>query len=135
MAGNKTVETGASVDAYFSAIGDPVRRADCQAIAAMMSKASKHRAKMWGEGIVGFGNLHYRYDSGREGDICLIGFASRKANIALYLAQFPEREDLLAKLDRHKSGKGCLYINTLADIDRKVFQSLLEHAVKAGGKT
>lgn len=135
MAGNKTVETDVSVDRYFSAIEDPLRREACKAIAAMMSKASKHPPKMWGTAIVGFGSQHHRYETGREGDIYTIGFSSRKVNISLYLAHFPEREALLAKLGKHKTSKGCPYINSLADVDLKVFEQLLEQAVKARSET
>ena len=80
MAGNKTTQTTASVDAYLAAIADPARRADCEALAALMQKVTNEPPKMWGTAIVGFGNCHYVYDSGREGDICAAGFSSRKAD-------------------------------------------------------
>jgi len=81
---NKTVQTGTGADAYFAAITDPARRADCEKLSAMMSKATGEPAKMWGPGIVGFGSYHYKYESGREGDMCKLGFASRKDAMALY---------------------------------------------------
>ena len=84
---------------------------------------------MWGPGIVGFGTHHYRYESGREGDICLVGFASRKGDISLYLGDFPERGKLLAKLGRHKTGKGCLYIRKLDEIDVTVLEKLIMGSV------
>ena len=129
MAENKTQPTRASVDKYLAAIEDETRRRDCKAIAAMMTRATKEKAMMWGPGIVGFGTHHYKYESGREGDICTVGFASRKGDISLYLADFREREKLLAKLGRHKSGKGCLYVRRLDDVDTAVLEKLIMGAV------
>jgi hypothetical protein len=129
MAENKTKPTAASVDKYFAAIEDDARRKDCKAIAAMMARATKEKATMWGTGIVGFGTHHYKYESGREGDICLVGFASRKGDISLYLGDFPEREKLLAKLGRHKTGKGCLYVRKLDDVDVSVLEKLIMGSV------
>ena len=129
MAENKTKPTAASVDRYFAAIEDDVRRKDCKAIAALMARATKEKPTMWGPGIVGFGTHHYRYDSGREGDICLVGFASRKGDISLYLGDFPERATLFAKLGRHKAGKGCLYIRKLDEVDASVLEKLIKGSV------
>ena len=85
---------------------------------------------MWGTGIVGFGSYHYRYDSGREGDSCLTGFASRKGDISVYLmADFPQRDALLARLGKHKIGKACLYIRKLSDIDASVLEQLVQGSV------
>jgi hypothetical protein len=130
MAENKTKETGASVERYLSAIKDTARRKDCEALAKLMSKATKEPPKMWGTSIVGFGSYHYVYDSGREGDSCLTGFSSRKGDIAIYLtATFANRESLLAKLGKHKTGKGCLYISTLADVDPAVLEQCVVNAM------
>ena len=130
---NKTRATDASVEAYFAAIDDEVRREDCRKLAAMMSKASGEPAAMWGESIVGFGRYRYRYESGREGDWCRIGFSSRKGDISLYLAcdDFPEREALLARLGRHKTGKACVYVRRLADVDQDVLEKLIEGSLVA----
>jgi len=129
MAENKTRATDASVERYIGAIADGTRRADCQALAALMSKATKHPPKMWGASIVGFGSYHYRYDSGREGDMCLVGFSARKGDISLYgLRAAADAEALLAKLGRYKSGKGCVYIRGLADIDPGVLAKLVASA-------
>lgn len=126
MAENKTRETQASVADYLSAIPDEARRKDCEALTKLMSRATKERPKMWGTGIVGFGSYHYKYDSGREGDSCLTGFAARKGDISIYLlAAFPGRNELLAKLGRHKTGKGCLYLGTLSEVDLKVLEQLV----------
>src|SRR2546428_10204291 len=130
MAENKTKATEASVESYFSAIEDEARRKDCQALAKLMTTATKEQPKMWGTSIVGFGSYHYKYESGREGESCLTGFSSRKGDISIYLvASFPGQEALLAKLGKHKRGKGCLYLRRLSDVDRKVLEQLVAGAV------
>ena len=132
MAANKTKETGASVDGYLGAISDEARRKDCEALARLMAKATKHPPKMWGSSIVGFGSYHYKYESGREGDTCLVGFSSRKSDISLYgLNAAPGHEDLIPRLGRHKAGKGCLYVKSLSDIDLKVLEKLVAGAAAA----
>jgi hypothetical protein len=132
MAKNKTKETAASVDSYIAAIKDEARRKDCEALAKLMARATKHPPKMWGSSIVGFGSYHYQYESGREGDICLVGFSSRKSDISVYgLNAAPNHEALVAKLGKHKAGKGCLYIRSLSDIDLKVLEQLVADAVAA----
>jgi len=126
MAENKTKVTEVSVESYLAAIPDEARRKDCEALAKLMTKATKQKPKMWGTSIVGFGSYHYRYESGREGDSCVTGFSSRKGDISLYLvADFPGREELLAKLGKHKTGGGCLYIRTLGDVDLKVLEQVI----------
>ena len=129
MAENKTKETKASVRSYFAAIADRARRQDCEALAKLMSKATKCSAKMWGSSIVGFGTYHYRYESGREGDSCLVGFSSRKGDISVYgLHAAAEAEQLFARLGKHKAGKGCVYIKSLGDVDVKVLERLVGSA-------
>jgi len=129
MAENKTKATEASVERYLSGIKDESRRKDCEALARLMTRATKHPPKMWGTSIVGFGSYHYKYESGREGDSCLTGFSSRTGDISVYLmADFPRREALLSKLGKHKLGKGCLYIRTLGDVDPKVLEQLVAGA-------
>ncbi len=131
MADNKTRETGASVASYMAAIADDDRRKDCKALAKLMTKVTKEPAKMWGTSIVGFGSVHYKYDSGREGDMCLVGFSSRKAEISVYgTGSAPAREKLLAKLGKHKTGKGCLYIARLDDVDLGVLEQLITASVR-----
>jgi hypothetical protein len=130
MAENKTKATDASVESYLSAIVDEARRKDCEALARLMTRATKEKPKMWGTSIVGFGSYHYKYESGREGDSCLTGFSSRKGDITLYLvASFPGQEGLLAKLGKHQTGKGCLYVRKLSDVDLKVLEQLIIGAV------
>ena len=132
MAENKTKATEASVKDYLSAIADEARQRDCVALARLMTRATKQPPKMWGPSIVGFGSYHYKYESGREGDSCLTGFASRKGDISIYgVAGFPGSDALLAKLGTHKMGKGCLYVRRLSDIDLEVLERLVAGAVAA----
>ena len=129
MAANKTKATTASVKSYLAAIKDPKRRKDCEALAALMSKATKFPPQMWGSSIVGFGSYHYKYESGREGDVCLVGFSSRAGDISVYgLHAAPDAEKLLAKLGKCKAGKGCVYIKSLADVDQKVLAKVVAGA-------
>ncbi len=128
MAESKTKLTGASVESYFAAIQDESRRTDHEALVKLMRKATKEPPKMWGTSIVGFGSYHYKYESGREGDACLTGFSSRKDAISIYLSCLPKHEALLAKLGKHKMGKGCLYIRRLSDVDLKVLEKLVSDA-------
>ncbi len=130
MAENKTKETDASVKEYLSAIEDEQRRKDCEAIADLMGEITQAPARMWGTSIVGFGSYHYKYDSGREGDACLTGFSSRKGDISVYLsANDANQEQRLARLGRHKMGKGCLYIRKLVDVDIAVLKQLITESV------
>lgn len=135
MAENKTKATEASVDAYLAAIADPGRRADCEALAKLMAKVAGQPPKLWGPSIVGFGSYHYKYESGREGESCLLGFASRKGDITIYgVGSIPGREELLAKLGKHKTGKGCLYVSKMSDIDIKVLEQMLKKSVAESKK-
>jgi hypothetical protein len=129
MAENKTKATNASVQAYFAAIDNDTRRKDCEALAKLMTRATKHPPKMWGSSIVGFGSYHYKYKSGRDGDSCLVGFSSRKGDISLYgLNGAVNAAELLRTLGKHKAGRGCVYIRTLADVDLKVLAKLVASA-------
>lgn len=132
-AANKTVPTDADVEAHFAAQPD-ARAADCRTLAALMQRASGHPPRMWGR-MVGFGDHHYVYDSGREGDIFEIGFASGaggKGDISLYLnvGGVPGGEPLLAKLGKHREGKGCVYVKRLADVDLGVLEQLCHLALR-----
>jgi hypothetical protein len=134
MAENKTKPTNLSVSGYLGAIEDERRRKDCEALAKLMAKATGEPPKMWGSSIVGFGSYHYKYDSGREGDTCLVGFSSRKGEISVYgLKWAPDAPKLLAKLGRHKTGKGCVYIKTLSDIDESVLTKIVAGVAKNKG--
>ena len=130
MAANKTVANDASVRAYLDAIPDEARRRDCEAIAAMMQQVTGSPPVMWGPGIVGFGSYHYVYDSGREGDAPLTGFASRKGDISIYLdCDAPALQAFRDTLGRHKMGKACLYVRSLADVDAAVLERMVAASV------
>lgn len=128
MAELKTRATKASVDTVLQGIRDEKRRQDCYAILKIMKKATKAEPKMWGTSIVGFGDHHYVYESGREGDWFLTGFSPRIQNLTLYSMGGFDRE-LLKKLGKYKTGKGCLYINKLDDVDLNVLQELIGTSV------
>ena len=130
MATNKTLPTPADALAHLAAIEDPARRADCQALSGLMERVTGAAPVMWGPSIFGFGSYHYRYASGHEGDAPMAGFASRKGDISIYLSCDTEaRAALLAKLGRHKMGKGCLYVRRLADIDLAVLEALVRESI------
>ena len=130
MAKLKTKQTEASVEEYLDTIEDPRRRADCAAISALMKKVMKCEPKMWGPSIVGFGRYHYRYETGHEGDSCLAGFAFRKPEIVVYIAEgFASREKLLQELGKHRAGKVCVYFKRLSDIDVVVLEKLVKASV------
>jgi len=132
MAENKTQPTKISVAQFIETIPDETRRADAKAMVKLMQKASGEKPKMWGPAIIGFGSYHYKYDSGREGDMPIIGFSPRKAASVLYGAiGYPGADALLAKLGKHSTGKGCLYIKKLSDVDAKVLEAMLGKALAA----
>jgi len=130
MPENKTKPTTASVTAYINALTDPIRRSDAKKLIQLMRWVSGEKPKLWGPSIVGFGKYHYRYDSGREGDMPLVAFSPRKAALVLYgLLGHGDTEALLAKLGNHTTGKGCLYIKKLADVESTVLETLIKNAV------
>ncbi len=130
MAENKTKPTTTSVRAFLDACSDESRRADAKALARLMQKVTGNEPLMWGPSIVGFGSYHYIYESGREGDAPIVGFSPRKAANVLYgTTGFAGADTLLARLGKHTTGKGCLYIKKLTDVDVKVLEMLVEKAV------
>ncbi len=132
MAELKTKETTASVEDFIGGIADEKARADSERISALMAKVTGKKPKMWGASIVGFGNLHLKYESGREVDCPEIGFSPRKQNLTLYLNMGEGwDEELLSKLGKHKVGKGCLYFKRLSDVDEKVLGKLIEDSVES----
>jgi hypothetical protein len=132
MAENKTKPTEASVEEFLANIEDEHRRKDCDALVKIMTKATKLKPKMWGTAIVGFGVHKYKYESGREGETCLVGFSSRKGDISIYgTGSAPKQEELLSKLGSHKMGKGCLYVGKLKDIDVAVLEQLIATSANA----
>jgi hypothetical protein len=131
MAENKTKPTKNSVMAFLNKIKDKQVRDDCFAILEMMQKVSNYEPVMWGSAIVGFGTYHYVYESGREGDMILIGFSPRKQNISIYLmGGLSKVEDELSKLGKHKTGRGCLYIKSLSDVNVQVLKKIFAKAFK-----
>ena len=130
MAKNKTVETKNSVPAFLKKIADGKKRKDCTAIVDLIAEHTGLAAKMWGPGIVGFGSYHYKYDSGREGDAPLTGLAPRANAITLYLgANFERRDELLSKFGKHKTSKGCVYIQKLEDIDTGILIKMVKASI------
>ena len=131
MAENKTKATGASVTAFINSIDDKQKRADARKVAAMMRKATGKRAKLWGPSIVGYGTYHYKYASGREGDFLMTGFSPRKQALTVYVIPgFEHFETLMNKLGKYKTGKSCLYIKRLSDVDEKILEQLINRSVK-----
>jgi hypothetical protein len=127
MARLKTQTTDASVTAFLNRIEDKAKRDDALVIAEMMESVTKIKPAMYGSSIVGFGSDHYKYESGHEGDAPIVAFSPRKANVVLYLALGSGvGTELLESLGKHKTGKGCLYLNKLADVDLKVLQKLVK---------
>jgi hypothetical protein len=129
MAELKTQVTKASVDKFLEGIKDERKRQDCYEILKIMKKATKAEPKLWGTSIIGFGDHHYVYESGREGDWFLAGFSPRVQNLTLYMMGGFD-SDVLKRLGKYKTGKGCLYINKLADVDLKVLNELITKSVK-----
>ena len=130
MSDLKTRPTASSVDAFIDAVDDEQKRADCRVVADLMTAITGAEGVMWGSSIVGFGSYHYRYASGREGDFFEAGFSPRKRALTIYvMAGFAEYEDLLAGLGKYSTGKSCLYVKRLADIDLDVLREMLIRSV------
>lgn len=132
MADNKTKPTGVSIETFLDGVPDADKRADALALIDMLQSATGETPVMWGPSIIGFGSYHYRYESGREGNSPIIGFSPRKATLVLYIVTgFKGAEPLLAKLGKHTTGKSCLYIKRLADVDQQVLRQLVGRSVAA----
>lgn len=130
MAEKKTVANNRSVKTFLDTLVDDTKRKDCRDLLKMMQAVTGYKAKMWGESIVGFGRYHYKYASGREGEFFVTGFAPRKQDLTIYIMPgFANHTELLAKLGKHKTGKSCLYIKKLADIDRNILKELISRSV------
>ncbi len=130
MAELKTKKTSASVAAYLNAITDKQKRSDCKAVAKMMRDATGKRARMWGGSLVGYGSYDYKYASGREGTWFICGFSPRAQNITIYIMPgFSGFKKLMNKLGKYKTGKSCLYIKKLEDIDQNVLKDLITGSV------
>lgn len=132
---NKTKPTGKSVVEFLNQIEPEQKRKDSFTLLEMMQQQTGYKAKMWGDSMIGFGEYHYKYASGHEGNIFLVGFSPRKQNLSLYVMaginQFPE---LFERLGKHKTSKACLYINKLADVDSDVLQEIIKKSADYSAK-
>jgi hypothetical protein len=126
----KTKKTDASVEAFLNSVEHDTRRADGFVLVELMREITGEEPAMWGPSIVGFGSYRYKYESGREGEWFLVGFSPRKRNLTVYMMSgFDEHENLLQKLGKYRTGKGCLYINKLEDVDLQVLRELIRQSV------
>lgn len=126
MAENKTKPTDVSVDEFIASVEHLTRRADAIVLNELFQEVTGFKPKMWGPTIIGYGKYHYKYDSGREGDMCATGFSPRKANLSLYIMPgYQDFEGILGRLGKYKRGKACLYINKLADVDTDVLREII----------
>jgi len=126
----KTTETAKSVSGFVKTIDDKQRQNDCLSIIEIIKKESGFEPKMWGPAIIGFGSYHYIYESGHEGDAPLVGFSPRKAEFALYIANFDGKQKLLKKFGKHKTAKSCVYIKKMEDINVEIFKKLIAGSIK-----
>ncbi|NNE46598.1 MAG: DUF1801 domain-containing protein [Rhodothermales bacterium] len=130
MAELKTKLNDASVTDFLNSVDDVEKRKDCFALVDMMREITGAEPKMWGTAIVGFGTYHYRYASGREGDWMQVGFSPRKQSLTLYIMSgFSRYDELMKKLGKHKTGKSCLYVKRLSDVDPVVLRKLIKESV------
>ena len=131
MSDLKTQPHDGNVEAFLHSVDHGKRREDSFVVLEMMKEITGEEPRMWGPSIVGFGNYHYKYESGREGDFFLAGFSPRKQNLTLYIMSgFSHYEELLQKLGKHKTGKSCLYINKLEDVDLSALKEMIRESVK-----
>jgi hypothetical protein len=131
VATNKTIPNEQKVEEFLNAIEDEQKRKDSFTVLELMQQITGLEPQMWGTSIVGFGSQHYKYDSGREGDMPRVGFSPRKQNLTLYITdEFEEYTDLLNKLGKHSLGKSCLYIKRLNDVDMPTLKSMIETCFK-----
>lgn len=131
MAQNKTLENDSSVTAFLNTVTDATKRKDSFDLLELFKEASSFDAKMWGTAIVGFGSYHYKYESGREGDAPLTGFSPRKDSFALYFSsELKDREKLLASLGKHKTGKACVYVKKLEDVNIEILKQIITNSIE-----
>ena len=136
MADNKTTKTGASVTEFLRSIENPQMRADAKKVASIMRRVTGKRAKMWGSSIVGYGTYHYKYASGREGDFMVTGYSPRKKALTVYVMPgFSKFAPLMKKLGKYKTGKSCLYIKRLSEVNEDVLEQLIDQSVQLMRKT
>ncbi len=131
MAGNKTVATDGDVETYLDGVDNPKRVADARTVMEIMGRVSGEPPQMWGPSLIGYGTYHYKYDSGREGDFFMTGLSPRKTALTVYIMPgFEPYDDLLSRLGKYKTGKSCLYINKLADVDMDVLEQVIAQSYK-----
>lgn len=130
MAKNKTTQTELSVTDFLNSVADETKRNDSFQILELFETQTGLEPKMWGPSIVGFGSYHYKYKSGHEGDAPLVAFSPRKDALTLYLANFDRRDELLQQFGKHKTGKGCIYVKKLADVNIGILQEMIDLSVK-----
>ena len=131
MTENKTQKTGASVEEFLASVSNAQRRADGLTLLDMMKDVTGLEPEMWGPSIIGFGEYHYRYESGREGDMPLVGFSPRSKSLSLYVMPgFGDFDDLLSRLGKYRTGVSCLYVNKLADVDSDVLRELIARSYR-----
>ncbi len=128
MPENKTIATTASVKAFLDAVENETRRNDSYALLELIQKITGHPPVLWGNSLIGFGSYHYKYDTGREGDMLMAGFSPRKQNLAIYNTGFIRYPEIMNRLGKYKAGKSCLYINKLSDVDLNVLTELIKTA-------
>ena len=132
MAENKTKPTSASVSAFISTISDTTQQKGAKTLVQWMEQLSGEKARLWGTSIIGVGSYHYKYDSGREGDMPILSFSPRKSATVLYgLMASSDAQTLLTKLGKHTTGKGCVYIKKLTDVDEKILKNLMAKSLAA----
>ncbi len=126
---NKTLENDNSVEDFLSGVSNEQKKADSSRIKKMMEEITGHNAKMWGSSLVGFDSYHYKYETGREGDMLKVGFSPRAQNFSIYIMPgFDRYEPLMKKLGKYKTGKSCLYIKRLSDVDEEVLKELIQES-------
>ncbi|MFQ5833983.1 MAG: DUF1801 domain-containing protein [Candidatus Thorarchaeota archaeon] len=131
MSEPKTTPTDVDVEDFLNAVEHPRRKEDGFELLRIMREITKEEPVMWGPSIVGFGSYHYRYESGREGDMPVTGFSPRKRSLSVYIMSgFDEYSDLLGRLGKHRVGKSCLYINKLADVDISILKEIIKESVE-----
>ena len=131
MSALKTQLNDANVEEFLAAVENDRRREDSFTVLELMKRVTGEKPRMWGTSIVGFGSYHYRYASGREGDWPRIGFSPRKQSLTIYVMPgFSTHDDLLSRLGKHRTGKSCLYVNKLADIDMDVLEQLVRSSLE-----
>jgi hypothetical protein len=135
VAENKTQITDVDPADFIASVDNPTRRADAETLLEIMERVTGFEPRMWGPSIIGFGRYHYRYGSGREGETMITGFSPRKANLVLYMPGDGDLGDKLANLGKHKTGKSCLYVNKLADVDLGVLEQIIAEGVNEFRRT